>query len=114
MAVNKTMNMTEHGKTTPTRPGHLSIRKQRIERWVYKGRSVSMSSKAIGSSNALGTSLIQKRAESSLFQTERQLNMYLFQLGEKRDKLTERVNFEQKLFANKQALRHKNNQEILR
>lgn len=108
------MNMTERYKTTPNRPGQLSVRKQRIERWAYKGRSKSMNAKAMGSSAVLETSLLQKRAESSLFQAERQLNIELLQLGEQRDKLIEQVNFEQKLFANKQALKQKDNQEILR
>jgi len=114
MTIDEMMNIKERRKTVPVRPGQLSVRRQRIERWAHKGRSTSMNNKAIRSAAILGTSLIQKRSESSLFQADRRLNMDLFQLGEQREKLLEQYNFDQKLFANKQALLHKDNQDILR
>jgi hypothetical protein len=115
MAIGKTMNMIERRKIAPIYFGQLSIRRQRIERWACKDRNTSINSKAIQSSgSSLRTSLIQKRSESSVFQADRRLNMDLFQLGEEREKLLERYNFDQKLFANKQALRHKNNPDMLR
>jgi hypothetical protein len=40
--------------------------------------------------------------------------MDLYQLGQQREKLLERNNFDQKLFANKQALRHKENEDFQR
>jgi hypothetical protein len=119
MAIDGTMSMTEYHhnnkiSATPTRPSQLSIRKQCIERWAYRGRSVSINDKATQSSASLEGSLSQKRSETVLFQSDRRLNTHLFQLGEQRQKLIERHNFDQKLFANKQAIRHKDNQTVLR
>jgi hypothetical protein len=108
------MNITERRKTTSVPPGQLSSRRQRIDRWVYKGRNESMNDRARQSFASLGTSLIQKRSDSSLIQTNRRLNMDLYQLGEEREKLLEQYSFDQKLFANKQALRHKDSPDILR
>jgi hypothetical protein len=114
MTIDGIMNMTKRHKTAPIRPGQLSIRRQRIECWAYKGRNTSISNQVLRSSATLKTSLIQKRSENSLFQADRRLNMYLYQLGEEREKLLERYNFDQKLFANKQALLHKDNQDMIK
>jgi hypothetical protein len=110
MAIDGTIS----SKTISTRPGQLPVRKQRIERWLNKGRSVSMNDEPTRISTSLGSALTQKRSESSLLQADRRLNTHLIQLGEQREKLIERHNFDQKLFANKQALHHKDNQTILR
>lgn len=61
-----------------------------------------------------GTSLVQKRAEGSLIQGDRRLKVNLYRLGEQREKSLEQHNFDQKLFANKQALRYKENPDIQR
>lgn len=98
--------MTECCQRIATRPGHLMARKQRIERWALTART-----KTIRSTSA---SLAQKRSESALFQEDRRLRMELYRLGEEREKLLERFNFDQKLFANKQALKYKDNPEVLR
>ncbi|CAF0964566.1 unnamed protein product [Rotaria sordida] len=85
--------------------GQTSIRRQRIERWINKDRSTSIiNNKKIRSS---------KQSDNTLFQTDRHLNVELFQLGEQREKFIEQCNFDQKLFANKQALLHKKNPMIL-
>ena len=99
---------------TPVRSGHLLARKHRIERWAYSGRSSSTNDTTTTTSVGLGTLSAQKRSESSYSQVGRILNIQLLQLSEQRQKLIERNNFDQKLFANKQALKHKNNPNILR
>jgi hypothetical protein len=114
MSIDKIMNRREHRQNVSIRPGQLSVRRQRIERWAYKDRNISNNDKAMRSSALLGTSLIEKRSESSFIQAGRRLNMDLYQLGQQREKLLERNNFEQKLFANKQALRHKENEDFQR
>jgi hypothetical protein len=114
MAIDKIMNGREHQHIPLIRPGQLSVRRQRIERWAYKGRNTSSNDKAMRSSALLGTSLIEKKSESSFIQADRRLNMDLYQLGQQREKLLERNNFDQKLFANKQALRHKENEDFQR
>ncbi|CAF0858330.1 unnamed protein product [Rotaria sordida] len=98
----------------PRRLGHFLVRKQRIERWAYKGRSLSISDTAKTTSASLGTISVQKRSESSYSQIGRKLDIHLLQLGEQRQKVIERRNFDQKLFANKQALKHKENPAILK
>jgi hypothetical protein len=105
---------TNRTSTAPARMGHLLARKQRIEHWAYKGRSSSTSDTATTASAALGTVSAQKRSESTYSQAHRVLNIELLQLSERRQKIIERNNFDQKLFANKQALKHKDNQNILR
>lgn len=107
--------MAEHEKSNiPVRMGHLLARKHRIERWAYKGRSSSISDTATITSAALGTVSAQKRSESSYTQSGRVLNIHLLQLSEQRQKAIERNNFDQKLFANKQALKYKDNVNVLR
>ena len=98
----------------PARMGHLLARKHRIERWAYKGRSSSITDTATTASAALGTVSAQKRSESTYSQEGRKLNMQLLQISEQRQKTIEQRNFDQKLFANKQALKHKDNQNVLR
>ena len=115
----RTSNMTAHdntnqNSTTPVRLGHLLARKQRIERWAYKGRSSSISDTAATSSAALKVESAQKRSESTFSQAGRVLNIHLLQLSEQRQKIIERSNFDQKLFANKQALKYKDNQAVIR
>lgn len=112
---NQTSTMIEHDNSNvPVRMGHLLARKQRIERWAYKGRSSSISDTATTTSAALGTVSAQKRSESTYAQSGRKLNIHLLQLSEQRQKTIERNNFDQKLFANKQALKYKDNQSVLR
>lgn len=115
----RSSSMTEHEKTNqiyhaPGRLGQHISRKQRIERWAYKGRSSSINDTAKTASAALGSISAQKRSESTYTQAGRVLNMQLLQLSEQRQKIIERNNFEQKLFANKQALKYKDNQNVLR
>jgi hypothetical protein len=98
----------------PDRMGHHLARKHRIERWAYKGRSSSITDTATTASAALGTVSAQKRSESSYSQAGRKLNIHLLQLSEQRQKTIEQRNFDQKLFANKQALKYKDNQNVLR
>lgn len=93
---------------------HRSPRKQRIERWAYENRNQSIHEQILQSSTAAGTSLEQQRAASSFIQADRRLKVELYRLGEQREKSLEQQNFNQKLFANKQALRHKENPEIQR
>ena len=104
----------ERISTAPTRMGHLVARKLRIERWAYKGRSSSTSDTATIASAALGAVSAQKRSESTYSQAGRVLNHQLLQLSEQRQKIIERNNFDQKLFANKQALKYKEDQNVLR
>jgi hypothetical protein len=92
------------------RSGQLSVRRQRIERWVHKDRSLLINDKATQSL----TSIIEKPTESAFFRSDRLLHTHLFQLAEQREKLIEQHNYHQKLFANKQALRHKDNEAVLR
>jgi hypothetical protein len=106
--------MAISSKAAAIRPRQLPVRRQRIERWASKGRNVSIDDKPIRISTCIGTSLTQKQSESSFFQADRRLNTHLIQLGEEREKLIERNNFDQKLFAHKQALHHKDNQTVLR
>ncbi|CAF1228590.1 unnamed protein product [Adineta steineri] len=87
MILDKPVNITKHYKTNGSCVGQGLIRKQRIERWVNK--------------------------ENTFFQVDRVLNTKLFQLGEQREKLIKQHNYHQKIFANKQALRHKDNESIL-
>ena len=110
---------TESGKdneksAVPARSGQLLARKHRIERWAYGGRSSSVNDTATTTSAALGTSSSQKRSENSYSQVGRILDIQLLQLSEQRQKLIEQNNFDQKLFANKQALKHKDNPSVLR
>jgi len=107
--------MTGHEKpNVPPRLGYLLERKNRIERWAYKGRSSSIHDTATMASAALGKVSAQKRSESSYSQSGRILNIHLLQLSEQRQKVIEQNNFDQKLFANKQALKYKDNQNVLR
>jgi siderophore synthetase component len=114
MSIDKVMNRREQRQIPLIRPGQLSVRKQRIERWAYKGRNDSSNDKAIRSSALLGSSLIEKKSESSFIQEDRRLNMDLYQLGQQREKLLKQHNFDQKLFAAKQAIRHKDNDDFQR
>lgn len=104
----------ENNSTVPARMGYLLARKNRIERWAYKGRSSSTSDTATTASANLGTVSAQKRSESSYSQAGRVLNLRLLQLSEQRQKIIDRNNFDQKLFANKQALKYKDNQYLLK
>jgi hypothetical protein len=110
--------MTEPDKSNvPARSGYLLARKHRIEHWAYKGRSLSISDAATAATEASAASgkiSAQKRSESSYSQSGRILNIHLLQLSEQRQKAIEQNNFDQKLFANKQALKYKDNQNILR
>ena len=118
MAIDETMSIpTEEANqqsTAPTRMGYLLARKHRIEHWAYKGRSSSISDTATMASAVLGTQSAQKRSESSYSQAGRVLNIRLLQLSEQRQKVIDQNNFDQKLFANKQALKYKDNQNLLR
>ncbi|CAF3420303.1 unnamed protein product [Rotaria sp. Silwood1] len=111
MTQNDNTNKSSH---TSQRVGHLLVRKQRIERWAYKGRSSSIGNTATTTSASLATISAQKRSESTYSQIGRKLNSNLVQLSEQRQKVIERRNFDQKLFANRQALKHKDNPAILR
>ncbi|CAF0945925.1 unnamed protein product, partial [Adineta ricciae] len=73
-----------------TRSSQISVRKQRIERWIQKDP-----------------------LENSFSQSNRLLRMGLLRLGDQREKLIERHNYNQKLFVNKQAIRYKDNESIL-
>ena len=111
--------MTEQEKKAPNptasaRSGYLLARKHRIERWAYRGRSSSVNDTANTASASLGTFSAQKRSESTYSQAGRVLNIHLLQMSEQRQKVIEQNNFEQKLFANKQALKHKDNPNVLR
>jgi hypothetical protein len=111
----RSSTMTERENTNiPARMGHLLARKHRIEHWAYKGRSLSITDTTTTSSAVLGIASVQKRSESSYLQSGRILNIQLLQLSEQRQKAIERNNFDQKLFANKQALKYKDNQNVLR
>ncbi|UJR22172.1 hypothetical protein I4U23_025236 [Adineta vaga] len=74
-------------KSAALRSSQVLIRKQRIERWIQK--------------------------ENSFSQSNRLLQMQLHQLGDQREKLIERHNYNQKLFINKQAIRFKDSEPIL-
>lgn len=100
--------------TAPARLGYLLARKQRIERWAYDERNSTSNDTANITSASLGISSAQKRSESSYSQAGRILNIRLLQLSEQRQKLIDQNNFDQKIFANKQALKHKDNPIILR
>ena len=78
-------------QSVSTRSSQTSVRKQRIERWIQKDP-----------------------LENSFSQSNRLLRMKLLQLGDKREKLIERHNYNQKLFVNKQAIRYKDNESILK
>ena len=112
-------NTTQYDKTpknasAPTRMGHLLARKQRIERWAYKGRSSSRGNTVTLTSAALSTPSAQKSSERSFSLSNRKLDIQLMQLSEQRQKTIEQKDFDQKLFANKQALRHKDDPNILK
>lgn len=94
------------------RVSHLVARKHRIERWAFKGRSASITDSSVAASAALGMSPGQKHSERSYSQIGRKLDLHLLQLSEQRQKVIERRNFDQKLFANKQALKHKDNPAV--
>ena len=100
--------------TVSTRLGYLLARKHRIERWAFTGRNSSNNDTANTTSASLGASSAQKRSESSYSQAGRVLNIQLLQLSEQRQKLIDQNNFDQKIFANKQALKHKDNPIVLR
>lgn len=93
MAIDTTDN--QH-RVASTKKG--PVRKQRIERWVHKDRREHLSEASDGMACPM----------------KRRLNAHVYQLGEQRQRLIEQSNFDQKLFANKQAVRHKDNQPILR
>ena len=78
-------------QSASTRSSQMSVRKQRIERWIQKDP-----------------------LESSFSQSDRLLRMQMLQLGDQREKLIERHNYNQKLFVNKQAIRYKDNESILK
>ncbi|CAM4809004.1 unnamed protein product [Rotaria magnacalcarata] len=91
----------------------LPLRRQRIERWINKGRHTSTTNgKELQSSTTLRTSSRSNRSEIALLQADRRLNIQLFQLGKQRQKFIDKRNYDQKLFATKQVLRHKDNQSI--
>ena len=101
-------------RTPPARLGHLLARQQRINRWAYRGRSSSITSSALTSASTLNNESSQKRSESLFSQTTRKLHIRLLQMSEQRQKVIDQHNFDQKLFANKQALKHKENPAVLR
>ena len=110
-------SMRDAEKTTPTPParlGHLLARQQRINRWAHQGRGASISSTALTSASTLNNASSQKRSESLFSQTNRKLHLRLLQMSEQRQKVIDQRNFDQKLFANKQALKHKENPAVLR
>ena len=101
--------MAKRQAKSSVRPSHLNVRKQRIEYWAFSNRTKTNHCTA-----TLGAALMEKRSESALFQDDRRPRLELYRLGEEREKLLERVNFDQKLFANKQALKHKDNPDFTR
>lgn len=114
---NSQMNMIEWKKKppVPARMGHLLARKQRIEHWAYEGQSTSIGAdRARTSSVSIRSASTQKRSESVYSQSSRRLKIHLLELGEQRQKVIDQRNFDQKLFANKQALKHKENPSVLR
>lgn len=76
-------------------------RRQRIERWMSKDRSEI---------------IIHDQSQSSfssMSQVKHRFNQELYNLGELRQRAIEQNNFNQKVFANKQAMKHKENSSIL-
>ncbi|CAF3332523.1 unnamed protein product [Rotaria socialis] len=114
MAIDETpIQKNVHSKTDFLRTITLPLRRQRIERWVNKGRYTSTrKDEELRSSTTLRTSSRPNRSEIALLQADRRLNIQLFQLGKQRQKFIDRRNYDQKLFATKQVLRHKDNQAI--
>lgn len=109
--------MSEWKKKPPvtSRMGQLIARKQRIEHWAYGSRIQTTGSDRARSASISSRSVSQqKRSESLYSQSARKLSMHLMELGERREKVIDQHNFDQKLFANKQALKHKENPLILR
>ncbi|CAF3407517.1 unnamed protein product [Rotaria socialis] len=102
------------GSNLPARMGYLIARRHRIERWAYDGRSTSISARSSTTSATIGSISGQKRSESSFSQIDRKFNLDLVQLSEQRQKVIERRNFDQKIFANKQAIKYKENPAILK
>lgn len=99
----------------PKRMGHLIARKTRIERWAYQSsRSASSKDRDSTTSLSLQNPVTQKRSESLFSQNDRKLRMHLLQLSDQRQKVIDHHNFDQKTFANKQALKHKDNPHITR
>ncbi|CAF1037926.1 unnamed protein product [Rotaria sp. Silwood1] len=114
MMIDEIIQRPNHYKTVYAYSNHIPIRRQRIERWINKDRSTSITNdKIIRSSTNLKMSLRPKISDNTLYQADRRLNTELFQLGEQREKFIEQCNFDQKVFAHKQALLHKNNHAIL-
>ncbi|CAF1158148.1 unnamed protein product [Adineta steineri] len=105
--------MTKNSTIPSTGLNHASARKQRIESWASKRQNSINRGIATAASTLLGTAAAQKRSESSFTQANRMLNVHLLQLSEERQKIIEQRTFDQKLFANKQAIKHKDNQVVL-
>ena len=96
------------------RPAHLGAREQRIKRWAQTGRTGSVGTRTTPTSAALRTTVLQRRSESLFTQANRTLHTHLLHLSEERQKTIDQRNFDQKLFANKQALKHKTNPAVAR
>lgn len=109
MAIDGPINI----RSSPTPSIQHPNRKQRIERWTHKARTpLNYNVKVLRAPHILNPSLTQKRAENRLFQYDRRLNVDLSQLGEQREKLIDQENFNQKLFARKQVLLHKTDDNL--
>jgi hypothetical protein len=104
-----TNKTTYRVSSSPARMGHLLARKQRIEHWACQRQGSS-----IGEIATLTASFTQQRSESLFSQSARKLHADLLQMSEQRQKVIEQHNFDQKLFANKQALKYKENPMVLR
>ncbi len=114
IALTDTPSMTQRDKTTTsTHMNHLLARRQRIEVWALKGRSSSINATASAASALLKSISAQRRSESTFTQASRTLDLQLLQLSEQRQKIIERRTFDQKIFANKQALKHKDNPAVI-
>ncbi|UJR26970.1 hypothetical protein I4U23_008277 [Adineta vaga] len=107
--------MAENGKNSisSTRSDYPNGRKQRVERWASRRLNPSNHGTATAASTLLGTVSAQKRSESSYTQSNRMLNVQLIQLGMDRQNTIDQRTFDQKLFINKQALKHKHNQAMI-
>ncbi len=110
-----TPSMTQRDKmsTTSAHMNHLLARRQRIEVWASRGRSSSIHTTASAASVLLKSVSAQRRSESTFTQASRTLDLQLLQLSEQRQKIIERRTFDQKIFANKQALKYKDNPAVL-
>lgn len=100
-------------KTSFVHSNKLPLRSQRIERWINKDRDHSlMGEKDLRSSTSLRTSKRPNRSEIALLQSDRRLHLELVELGKQREKFIKQKDYEQKLFATKQVVVHKDNQPM--